>query len=133
MIQPEIEQDTSKSTLDNSGLMVNIYKPREETNIHVKKPVDVILLCIRLDDLFRVEDKQIIIKLAKKFGKEFLKKTIVILTMANKVKPMGALKHQYSDHQYLKTVRDEFKAVIIDVFKKQKLTLPSQLSHRFVL
>ena len=55
MIHPETEQDTSKGTLDTSGLTVNIYTLRKETNMHVKKPVDVILLCIRLDDLFRVE------------------------------------------------------------------------------
>ena len=68
-----------------------------------------------------MEDKHNIVQLAKKFGKEFLKKTIVILTMASKVKPMGALRRQHSDHQYLKTVRDEFKAVIIDLPYSRKI------------
>ena len=125
-IQPDTEQDPI-------GVTINIYTPRKETKKHIKEPVDVILLCIRLDDQLRAEDQETIIHLAKKFGKEFLKKTVIMLTMANKVKPMGALRHQHSDHQYLKTVRDEFNDVIIDTLKKHKVMLLLQISHKFVL
>ena len=60
-----------------------------------------------------------------------MKKTVIVLTMANKVKPVGALEC-HSDHKLLK-MRDEVKDVITEAFKKQKLKIPPQLNYRIVL
>ena len=101
--------------------------------MHIKKPVDAIMLCIRLDDHLQVEDQQVFNQLVKIFGKEVLKKTVILLTRANTVKPMGALRHQHTDHDYLKLVRDELKEAVINSFKKQKVMVPPQLSQSCVL
>ena len=113
---------------------IHVYTPgKENCKCLPKGPIDAIILCIRLDDHFRNEDQQLIVQLGRRFGKGFLKKTVIVLTMANKVKPVGALEC-HSVHKFLKMTRDEMKGVITEEFKKQKLKIPPQLlNHRIVL
>ena len=85
--------------------------------------VDVIFLCIRIDDQLRVEDKQTITLLAKEFDDKFWGKCLVVFTRANMVRRMGEHK-SVSEKDYLRTVRDDLKEEIQKEFEKTKATLP---------
>ena len=116
-----------------NSVQINKHTPgKENSKCLPKGPVDAIILCIRLDDYFRSEDQQLIFQLGRRFGKGFLKKTVIVLTMANRVKPVGALEG-HSDHELLKMARDELKGLITEEFQRQKLKIPPQLNHRIVL
>lgn len=121
-----IESDTEMN--------VSIFTPTQcEPHKRMNKSADAIILCIRLDDQFRIEDQEVIIQLKKRFGKEFLNKTLIVFTMSNKVQPIGAHKCQHSLSEFLKTVRNELMDVVMDAFQKQKLHLPMDLRQRLVL
>ena len=116
-----------------NSVKINIHTPGKENSKYLpKEPIDAIILCLRLDDQFRDDDHQLIVQLRKRFGKGFLKKTVIVLTMANKVRSVGALEH-HSHHELLKMMRDELKDVITKEFKQQKLKIPPQLNYRIVL
>ena len=85
--------------------------------------VDVNFLCIRMDDQLRVEDKQTIALLAKEFDVNFWKKTLIVFTRANMVKPMSQHSRK-SSGMYLREVRDELKSEVEAVLEQAKITAP---------
>lgn len=113
---------------------VNIVEYSEHDTHSLKNSTaDLILFCARMDGSFGVEDEQVITSLAKYYGNDFLRKTLIVLTMANNVKPMGPQRRQFSDHSFLQTIKDESMGVVREIFNKQKLRCFPELDRRFVL
>ena len=86
--------------------------------------VDVIFLCIRVDDQFREEDRKTVALLAKEFNDKFWKKSVIVFTRANMVRPVGEHKRAESRKEYLRGYRDDLKDEVQKVFKKANITIP---------
>ena len=110
---------------DTPGFGTNSKENRKNIKEMRKKCelVDVIFLCIRMDDQLRVEDKLTISLLAKEFDDRFWRKLLVVFTRANMVQPMGQHKEQ-SPKVYLQSVRDELKGDVVETLQKAKITEP---------
>ena len=114
---------------------VNIveYSPQREHISSLKKSAHLILFCTRMDGSFGIEDEQVITSLGKYYGNDFLRKTLIVLTMAHNVKPMGPQRTQYSEHSFLQTMKDESISVVLEKMSKCKLKYFHELNKRFVL
>lgn len=120
----------------NPGVMVRVFdtpgfganrKENEKFVLEIRekcKIVDVIFLCIRMDDQLRVEDRHTISLFVQNFDDKFWGKSLIVFTRANMVTRMGQYKKSRSEKDYLKTVRDELKEEIQKVFEKTKVTVP---------
>ena len=58
---------------------------------------------------------------------------MVLLTMANQVKPVGAQRNEISHLDFLKAMRDDYIEVVQEAFLKEKLTIPTEFYNRFFL
>ena len=127
--------------LKDAGVSIRVYDTpgfgsnKKENKKYIKEIrkncelVDVIFLCIRMDDQLRVEDQETITLLAKEFGVKFWKKTLIVFTRANMVKRMGQHKIKYSSEQeYLIAVKQELTEAVMGVFKNAKIESPSLAS-----
>ena len=129
------EYDLTYNTDAGDQVTIRVYdtpgfvtkkKENEKSIKEIRKKcevVDVIFLCIRMDDQLRAEDRQTIALLAKKFDDKFWKKCLIVFTRANMVKRMGQHTSE-SEKDYLKSVRDDLIADIRMVFQNAKVTLP---------
>lgn len=138
-VKPETSEVTEYTMhLTNVGVSIKVYDTpgfgsnKKENMKYIKEIrkrcelVDVIFLCIRMDDQLRAEDQETITLLAKEFKPNFWTKTLVVFTRANMVQRMGQHKDEYdTERSYLKAVRDDLKDIVMDAFKKAKTTAPS--------
>ena len=127
-------------TMQDIGVTIKVYdtpgfgtsrKENMESIEAIRKNcevLDVIFLCIRMDDQVRSEDRELIMLLGKEFGEDFWKKTLLVFTMANAVKPMGS-NREHSDREYLQLVIDKLIDEIDKSFKKVNCLLP----HHFII
>ena len=119
-----------------SNVNINIFTPtNKESFVHLKESADVILLCFRMDDQLGVEDDHVIAQLKRYLGTEFLKRTLILLTMANQVRPVGVQRNEVSHQELLKAMRDDFVDLVLGAFLKQKIStsIDSELSDIFFL
>ena len=119
-----------------SNVNVNIFTPtNKESYMHLKESADVILLCFRMDDQLGVEDDHVIAQLKRYLGTEFLKRTLILLTMANQVRPVGVHRNEVSHQELLKAMRNDFVDLVLGACLKQKISpsTDSELSDKFFL
>ena len=116
---------------DNSVNIAEVSPGKTSSTDLSKTPADCIVFCTRMDVPFGEEDKEVITCLMKAHGRDFLERTLFVLTMANQVHPFGTHRMKYSDLEYLRVMKEAIMSEVRDKLKNQKLHINPE--QRFVL